>query len=963
MISEQQHSDIQDRVTRAVLRIIAPAVLVTGIFIGLAMLMYMPEERYRAWPPFIVSLPLLLVFPLVRRGWIQTAAAVFLITACAAMLTGMSLNGGVYAPAYTASLALLAIIAWLYGFRPALAYTIAIILLGGVFAALATAGHLQDSRQFGPILHWTLVASFHVGLLVATGVPYGVLREALAQSEDRRTEAEAAHAREQAAQRELAEGQEALRASEARYRDMFEKNRAVKLIIDPTTGHIIEANSAACAFYGYSNEQITKLHVWDINSLEEPAIRQLMKETVEGRQDHFSFVHRLASGELRDVAVYSGLFEMGGQALLHSIITDVTERTRAEEELRLEQQRLAGALEGTRVAAWEWNIQTNELRFDARWAEIAGYTMEELEPIGVHTWMKLAHPEDILGQADRLRRHASGELPYYDYECRMQHKNGQWVWVHDRGRVLEWTSDGLPLRMYGTHADITERKRDEAERDRLLRAIDQSGESIFITDRDGSIQFINSAFEQTTGFTREEALGRNPRIMQSEAHAPEFYADIWKELVAGHTWQGEIINKHKTGTLYTAHINIAPVIDDHGQIVSFVAAMRDITGQIELEHQYRQAQKMEAIGQLTGGVAHDFNNLLQVINGYTEIAQLRLAPEHPVLEVLAEVEKAGGRASELVSQLLAFSRRQIMQPCPLNLNDIVAGLLKMLSRLIGEHIQLHFEPRPNAGDILADRGMIEQIILNLCVNARDAMPDGGRLLLETNEVVMDPAFCATRSWATPGRYAHLRVADTGCGMAANDLEHIFEPFFTTKGIGKGTGLGLATVYGIVKQHEGLLDVESSPGKGSVFHVYLPASDVAELPITGETGERPAGGKETLLLAEDDEAVCQLAQEILEDAGYRVLTAKNGVQACALFEMHGPSIDMAILDVVMPEMGGREVYETMRAVRGNIPVLFTTGYSETEIHTNFVLDKDLTLLKKPYNQDALLRAVREQLEVQ
>jgi PAS domain S-box-containing protein len=961
MQSAQYKSDIQDRVARTVVQMLLPAVFVLCLSTGLGVLYFMPDQWFRAAPPFIAACPLVFVHILVRRGYVQTGAAIFLTVISIALIAGMYLNGGVNAPAYSASLAVLAVIAWLYGFWAALVYTVAIVGMGALFVALASFGMLDQTAYFGPFLHWVLLASFHVGLLVATSVPHRILRDALASSEERRIEAENAYAREMAALRDVAEGQAALRASEARYRDIFEKNRAVKLIIDPGSGRIVQANSAACAFYGYTKEEMTRRAIWDINILGEAETRERMNAAIIDQQGRFNFVHRLASGELRDVMVYTGLVEAGGQRLLHSIILDVTDQVRAERELRLERQRLAGALEGTRAATWEWNLQTGEMSFDERWAQIAGYTLAELQPIGVETWLALVHPADFPEQANRLQRHVSGLDAYYDYECRMRHKDGHWVWVHDRGSVLEWTPDGEPLRMYGTHADITVRKQAEAERYRLLWAIEQSGESIYITDSQGTIQFVNSAFEHNTGFSRNEALGQNPRIMKSGHHDSAFYAGIWQELLAGKTWQGEIINRHKSGTLYTALATIAPVMGEQGETVSFVAAMRDITGQRELEHQYRHAQKMEAIGQLTGGVAHDFNNLLQVINGYTEIAQLRLDASNPVHDVLKEVAKAGTRASELVGQLLAFSRRQIMQPTALDVNEVVAGLLKMLGRLIGEHIRLHFDPRPRAGYIFADRGMLEQVIVNLCVNARDAMPEGGHLLLETDEVTLDGAFCTENSWALPGRFAHLRVADNGCGMAPQALDRIFEPFYTTKGVGKGTGLGLATVYGIVKQHEGLLHVESTPGQGSVFHIYLPASDEAELQLTSEVGERAGGGTEHILVAEDDEAVCQLAREILEGAGYTVWSAQNGAQACELFATKHDQIALAILDVVMPEMGGREARERMHMLRPNLPVLFTTGYSQTEIHTNFVLDKGLTLLKKPYNQDALLRAVREALE--
>ena len=380
-----------------------------------------------------------------------------------------------------------------------------------------------------------------------------------------------------------------------------------------------------------------------------------------------------------------------------------------------------------------------------------------------------------------------------------------------------------------------------------------------------------------------------------------------------------------------------------------------------LEEQYRQAQKMEAVGQLTGGVAHDFNNLLQVINGYADIAAQDLPPDHPSRDAIAQVAKAGERAARLVSQLLTFSRRQIMRPVDLDLNDTIEDMLKMLRRVIGEHIEIEWMPGNRLGAVHADRGMIEQALMNLCVNARDAMPDGGRLTIETENVRVDPEFCKSHAWARPGRYVLVSVSDTGCGMSDEILEHVFEPFFTTKEIGKGTGLGLATVYGIVKQHDGMVTVYSEPGKGSIFKLYWPQIERPAQAVGAALDAPVAGGHETVLVAEDDPAVLALAQAILEASGYTVLTARNGAEAVNVLRARADQIALAVLDVVMPEMGGREAYDRMQRIRPGLKVVFASGYSENAVHTNFVLDKGLSLLQKPYTRQVLLRAVRAALD--
>jgi PAS domain S-box-containing protein len=406
----------------------------------------------------------------------------------------------------------------------------------------------------------------------------------------------------------------------------------------------------------------------------------------------------------------------------------------------------------------------------------------------------------------------------------------------------------------------------------------------------------------------------------------------------------------------------SPIFDAAGRVTAAIEMMEDVTEQLLLEQQFRQAQKMEAIGQLTGGVAHDFNNLLQIINGGTDLALEDTETGHPARESMAEVAAAGQRAARLVSQLLLFSRRQIMRPADLELNAVVSDLLKMLGRVIGEHIRIHWIPGSAPGAIHADRGMIEQVLMNLCVNARDAMPDGGVLTIETRIADIDADYCAHHVWAVPGRYALLLVTDTGCGMDRETLDRVFEPFFTTKGAGKGTGLGLATVYGIVKQHGGMISGYSEPGVGTTFKVYLPSREAEAEPAGAENGRPGAdGGTETLLLAEDDEMVRKMARTILERKGYRVWTAASGVEALERFQARPEAVDLAILDVMMPRMGGREAYERMREIRPAVKVVFASGYSENAIHTNYVLHDGPRLLQKPFAPAELLRAVRQTLD--
>ena len=423
-----------------------------------------------------------------------------------------------------------------------------------------------------------------------------------------------------------------------------------------------------------------------------------------------------------------------------------------------------------------------------------------------------------------------------------------------------------------------------------------------------------------------------------------------------------------TGRIRYVREECRNIRDASGKVVRSVGMVQDMTDRKlagekreELEDQLRQSQKMEAVGQLAGGIAHDFNNLLQAILGYGEMAGAQIEAGTPVSEYLGEMLKAGRRATTLVSQLLAFSRRQVLQMENLDLNEVIADLMKMIRRVIGEHIALDVRPGRDVGAVRADRGQLAQILTNLCVNARDAMPEGGVITIETENVRIDQEYCESHAWASPGRYTLLSVTDSGCGMDEETLARSFEPFFTTKEQGKGTGLGLSTVYGLVKQHDGQIDVYSEVGRGTRFKIYLPMVDSPAAAPDEKTEGSVLGGSETILLAEDDEMVLKLSDAILTRAGYTVLPAVDGKDAIAVFEAHGAAIDLAILDVVMPKLGGRAVFERIHAERPELRILFASGYSINAIHTNFILDEGLTLIQKPYQRADLLRKVRQTLD--
>jgi two-component system, cell cycle sensor histidine kinase and response regulator CckA len=521
----------------------------------------------------------------------------------------------------------------------------------------------------------------------------------------------------------------------------------------------------------------------------------------------------------------------------------------------------------------------------------------------------------------------------------------------------------------GIAHDITKLSQMEAERERLVSAIEQAAEIVVITDAKGTIQYVNPAFETVTGYSRQEAVGKNPNILKSGLQDAAFYRSMWQTLTAGKTWNGIFINKKKDGVQYTEEATISPVRDATGNIVNYVATKRDVTDQLriaeekeQLEAQYLQAQKMEAVGRLAGGVAHDFNNMLQAILGYCFFAMGQTTEGDPLRKDLEEIQTAAERSADLTRQLLAFARKQTVNPQVLDLNETVSGMLKMLQRLIGEDIDLAWIQRQNLWQVRLDPSQIDQILANLTVNARDAIDGVGKVTIETTNTVFDEDYCSHHMGFSPGEFVCLAVSDDGCGMDRETVDHIFEPFFTTKGIGEGTGLGLATVYGIVKQNGGFINVYSEPENGTSFHIYLPryAEDPQEDLQTAAAAPL-IGGQETVLIVEDEDSVLLLAKRILEELGYTVLSASMPSLAIALVSDHPGRIDLLVTDVVMPEMNGRELVEKLTVIKPEMKQLYMSGYTANVIAHRGVLDEGVHFIQKPFAVEMLAAKVREALD--
>jgi PAS domain S-box-containing protein len=512
--------------------------------------------------------------------------------------------------------------------------------------------------------------------------------------------------------------------------------------------------------------------------------------------------------------------------------------------------------------------------------------------------------------------------------------------------------------------DLRGRRAAEAEFRRLGTAVEQAAESIMITDTAGVVEYVNPAFTRLTGYARDEVIGHNARLLNSGRQGPEVYRELWRTITAGETWRGRLVNRKKDGSPYEEEAVISPVRNPQEQIISYVAVKRDITQEVALEQQLRQAQKMEAVGNLAGGVAHDFNNLLMVIGNCAKFALDALPAGSGAAADLEQVIEAGRRASTLTRQLLAFSRRQTLSRQTEDLGQIVRELEKMLRRLIREDIVLDIVLPPTPCPVKVDIGQIEQVLVNMAVNASDAMPGGGRLTIEVEaDVPVSPGHrrILTEPPTCPGsRFARLRIADSGTGMTPEVAAHIFEPFFTTKGA-RGTGLGLATAYGIVRQHEGAVGVLSQPGRGSEFVVYLPL-DAGETELSADFAERLklARGRESILLVEDNPLVRKITRRILESLGYQVTDAENGRRALAILETE-PCFDLLVTDVVMPEMDGISLAVKAQELFPRTGVIYISGYPLAALSEHGLSCSPENLLQKPFSPQELANRVRAILD--
>ena len=645
---------------------------------------------------------------------------------------------------------------------------------------------------------------------------------------------------------------------------------------------------------------------------------------------------------------------------------EIKERETIELSLRQSEERYALAVDGINDGIWDNDLITEEVFYSSRWKQMLGYEDDEISS-SFAEWESRIHPDDHKVVMETRKVYLEGLIPAYDVKFRLRHKNGSYRWIRARGACLR-DSQGKPYRMAGSHADITERKRIknallESEK-RYRELFEKSKGTVFIVDTRGKLVDINPAGLELLGYTKEELMAMD--LMNDLHITPQARLQLRKKLIPeGYVKDAELELRRKDGETVVVHVSASLMYDDEGKLSGYKGIAHDVTERKRLEQQLLQAQKMESIGLLAGGVAHEFNNLLTAIIGCVDELQESMdAHDEPSQSSIKTIQAAANQAAEFTRDLLSFSRKQVMTLQPVVVNDVITDTLKLLDKLLSKNVLFSLDLSSEMLTVMADSRQLSQVIINLAINARDSMPDGGQMKIMTWLANLNEVTAQKHGLDVPGDYAVVSVSDTGQGMDEKTLNRIFEPFFTTKGVGKGTGLGLSIVYGIIKQHKGSIRVESKPGEGTVFMIYLPILPMvkAEMPrVKHQEKILPTESTGTILVVEDEEFVMHFLETTLVKAGYRLIVAEDGEEAFRKFKKHQDTISLVISDMVMPKMNGRVLYEEICKINPRIKVIFISGYSADMIECNEMpLDK-VRFITKPFTKKILFEEIKSILD--
>jgi PAS domain S-box-containing protein len=695
--------------------------------------------------------------------------------------------------------------------------------------------------------------------------------------------------------------------------------------------------------------------------------------TVAGRDHAFEYRFRTADGRhlwFRDI-VHVVKNPSGEPFQLRGLMVDITQQKLAELSLKVSEDRFRDLLNNLQVGVMVMGAETQTLLYNPAALELLGVTDAEITGRDLYDprW-NVIHEDGSPFPPETfpvVRALSTGREVRNVMMGVFRPRTGDRAWLLVNATPFLDSAGGV-RQVIASFGDITERRQMESQLQLLEQAMSRLNEAVIITEAGPMeppgppIVYVNDAFERLTGYSRAEVLGVQPGLVTGSQADQEAIQRMAAAIRAGRPVREEMTRRRKNGTEWRVEMDVVPIPDQQGGVGHFVAIERDVTERRRLEEQLRHSQKMEAVGMLAGGIAHDFNNLLTAMLGYSELLLAKTGPGQPSRREAEEIHRAAERAASLTRQLLAFSRKQVLQPRVISLNRLILDLEDMLHRLLGEDIEIQVRLDPALGSVMADRAQMEQVILNLAVNARDAMPHGGTLRIETANEEVGGTLPRRHLVVEPGRYVILGVEDDGIGMDESTRAHIFDPFFTTKGVGRGTGLGLSSVYGVVKQSGGTVGVDSVPGRGTRFTIYMPRVDDAPNPgAAGEPGEGAVGGSETILLVEDEPSVRVLAREALREQGYRVLEAGDGEEALRVAREHAGPIHLLLTDVIMPRLRGRALADRLQQARTDLRVLYMSGYPDTAIAQHGVLGEGVPFLGKPFGPDALLRRVRQVLD--
>lgn len=718
---------------------------------------------------------------------------------------------------------------------------------------------------------------------------------------------------------------------------------------------------------GYSKEEIDQLgwkcliHPEDVGRVEQLfarlAVGEIVREEIRyctkaGRTLHVQMHARLLASDKEQ-----------GTATVIGGLLDISEFKAIEKSLRDSEERFHLAMLGANDGLWDWNLKTNEVFYSPRWMSMLGYAPGEL-PGHIDTWVALLHPEDALNARAQMQNFLRAYLDKYEVEFRLRHKDGSYRNIQSRGFLSR--VNGEPVRVVGTNRDLTKRRIAELSLRRSEEFLRRA--QVMAHLGSWSLDVRTSLLECSEECSRIYGLVGNACVLADweKLIHPDDRSRVHEALLAA--LKGvPLEEEHRLivrGKTKWVSVKASIETESDGSASHLMGVTQDVSARRRLEEQLRHSQKMEAFGQLAGGVAHDFNNLLTVINGFSEMLLSETEPDDPRFDCTRQIREAGERAAALTRQLLTVSRRQFTEPRVIDLNQIVTRSETMLRRLIGEDIRIEAMLQENLPSIKVDPGQIDQVFLNMAVNARDAMPAGGRLTISTHRIEIDSAGSSTEPHADlpPGRYVQLTISDTGTGMTEETKSRIYEPFFSTKGAGKGTGLGLATVYGIVQQNNGVISVESCPGEGTTFRIFFPAcnAEPCSLDIPIRTGEA-VQGTETILLAEDEPQVRQLAAMSLRSHGYQVFDSDSGEAALEIAQNHRGPLDLLITDVVMPGISGTELSSRLRQLHPNVRVLYMSGYTDDAVVRRGVFTSVDDFIQKPFTPMQLVLRVQDLLK--